>query len=109
VSEATADPEVVASEIYESYFGRDRVYNPAKERQVHFYSTATPLRDIKKGEEVLDSYIPMAGVSNDFWRESVTTLKNLCQGGVAGRVSLYDSQAQERNSNTTNQSYDEGR
>jgi hypothetical protein len=89
ISEATADPAVVASEIYDSYFGRDRIYNPAAERQTHFYSTATPLRDIQEGEELFDTYIAMAGVSEQFWRESVNTLKGICNG-EAGRTVIYD-------------------
>lgn len=55
VNEANGDPDNVAKEVYDTYFGEDLIYNPAAERQVHFYSSAIPLRDIKKGEELFDN------------------------------------------------------
>lgn len=93
---------MIAPEVHGLYFGLDRIYNPAAERQVHFYSTAIPLRDISKGEELLDTYIPMAGVSQKFWRESVTTLKSICTG-AAGRTATYDRHAEERHLNSKNE------
>lgn len=62
------------------YFGKENVYNPARDRQVHFYSSAIPLRDIAKGEELFDNYLGMPGVSAAGWREGVTGLKQQCSG-----------------------------
>jgi len=49
VSQSSADPKETP----------DFVYNPAADRQVKFYSKATPLRDIQQGEELLDSCLSM--------------------------------------------------
>ena len=61
VTEATADPMSIAKEVTDSYTGKQFIYNPAKERQVRFYSSASPRRDIKTGEELLDNYLGMNG------------------------------------------------
>ena len=61
VTEASADPLSISKEVTESYMGKPFVYNPAKERQVRFYSSASPRRDIKMGEELLNNYLGMTG------------------------------------------------
>jgi hypothetical protein len=90
VSEATADPNNLAPEIWDTYLGSQAIYNPAKERQIHFYSSATPLRDIKKGEELFDNYLPMGGRTSLYWDEVVTGLKAQCEGSAVGVVKEYD-------------------
>ena len=61
VTEASADPMSIPEEVASSYKGRQFVYNPAKERQVRFYSSSTPHRDIEAGEELLGNYLGMTG------------------------------------------------
>ena len=78
VTEATADPKFVPNEITEPYAGKQYIYNPAKERQVHFYSSTSPRRDIKTGEELFDNYLGMKGPENSYWEYSVQTLKDHC-------------------------------
>jgi hypothetical protein len=78
ISEATADPGVVAEEILEKYTGLEVLYNPAAERQIHFHSSATPICDIKKSEELFDNYLAMRGRSLSLWNYSVLELKAHC-------------------------------
>ena len=78
VTEATADPKSIPKEVTDSYAGKQYIYNPAKERQVHFYSSASPRRDIKIGEELLDNYLGMNGAEDAYWEYSVKTLKGHC-------------------------------
>jgi hypothetical protein len=61
VTETSADPMSVSEEVTESYAGKQFIYNPAKERQVRFYSSASPRRDIKTGEELFDNYLGKIG------------------------------------------------
>ena len=61
VTEASADPLSIAKEVTETYAGYQVRYNPAKERQVRFYSSASPRRDIKTGEELLDNFLGKIG------------------------------------------------
>uniref|UniRef100_A0A7S4EJQ9 PABS domain-containing protein n=1 Tax=Pseudo-nitzschia australis TaxID=44445 RepID=A0A7S4EJQ9_9STRA len=61
VTETSADPLSIPEEVSSSYKGMQFIYNPAKERQVRFYSSSTPHRDIKAGEELLDNYLGMTG------------------------------------------------
>jgi hypothetical protein len=61
VTEASADPMSVPDEVTDPHLGKQVIYNPAKERQVRFYSSATPRRDIKIGVELFDNYLGMTG------------------------------------------------
>ena len=61
VTEASADPMSVPDEVTDPHLGKQFIYNPAKERQVRFYSSATPRRDIELGEELFDNYLGMTG------------------------------------------------
>lgn len=61
ITESSADPDVFPDELKAQYLDQDTVYNPARERQVHFYSMASPLRDIKRGEELLNNHLGMTG------------------------------------------------
>jgi hypothetical protein len=90
------DPEVMHEEMSKYYHGNHTVYNPAAERQVHFYSSAFPLRDIKKGEELFDNYVAMSGRSSIYWKESVTDLKAQCLGEGIGLVREYDAWKETR-------------
>lgn len=63
VTEASADPRSVPDEVTFSYAGKEFIYNPAKERQVRFYSSTTPRRNIKAGEELLNNYLGMTGTT----------------------------------------------
>ena len=65
VTEASADPLSISKEVTESYTGKPYVYNPAKERQVRFYSSASPRRDIKIGEELLNVATRRTGATVD--------------------------------------------
>lgn len=78
VTEASADPMSIAKELADAYAGGQFIYNPAKERQVRFYSSASPRRDIKKGEELLGNYLGMNGAENEYWENSVRTLRGHC-------------------------------
>ncbi|KAG7360295.1 spermine/spermidine synthase domain containing protein [Nitzschia inconspicua] len=99
VSESNADPKVMHTEIVEYYYGRHSVYNPAADRQVHFYSSAFPLRNIRAGEELFDNYIAMSGRSLVYWNESVTELKAQCNGVDVGIVREYDTREEHRKQN----------
>jgi hypothetical protein len=90
VSEASADPETVSEEILDLYRGIDVIFNPAKERQVHYYSSAIPLRDIKKGEELFDNYVGMSGRTAPYWKETILGLTEQCEGTGVGVVREYD-------------------
>eukprot|EP00536_Pseudo-nitzschia_multiseries_P001819 jgi/Psemu1/301002/fgenesh1_kg.23_\ len=61
LTEETADPSSIPEEVLSPITGRQFVYNPARERQVHFYSSSTPHRNILAGEELLDNYLGMTG------------------------------------------------
>jgi hypothetical protein len=78
LTEASADPMLIAKEVIESYAGKQFVYNPAKERQVHFYSSASPRGDIKAGEELLDNFLGMIGAQDSDWEEDVLEIKGYC-------------------------------
>jgi hypothetical protein len=92
VSEATADPTVVADEILEKYTGSDTIYNPALDRQVHYYSSAVSLRDISADEELFDNYVAMSGKSLTYWKESISDLRAQCEGEGIGRVKAHEEQ-----------------
>ena len=61
VTEASADPMSIPKEVTDYYTGDQFIYNPAKERQGRFHSSAFPRKDIKTGEEILDNYLGMIG------------------------------------------------
>jgi hypothetical protein len=82
---------VIAEEIVNRYSGHDEIYNPAAERQIHYYSSATPIKDIKQSEELFDNYLAMGGRSSTYWKESVTELKAQCAGVDVGVVTEYDA------------------
>ena len=92
MSQSSADPKKVAREIIERYEERDIVYNPAADRQVQFYASATPLRNIKRGEELFDNYLAMSGKSAANWELNVHQLRNACEGGK-GEVTAYEEYA----------------
>lgn len=89
LSQATADPKTIPREIIEIYGERGVLYNPASDRQVQFYDRATPLRDIKQGEELLDNYLAHSGKSVGYWAANVAELRKECEGG-AGVVREYE-------------------
>jgi hypothetical protein len=90
ITEANADPLEVPSELRDLYMGNDLVYNPAAERQVHFYSSAIPLRDISAGEELFDNYLGMSGLRPQGWEDDIVTLRQQCQGLGLGQISQYE-------------------
>jgi hypothetical protein len=77
-------------EILRQYSGKENIYNPAAERQTHFYSCATPLRDIAAGEELSDNYLGMTGRTSQGWAEDVIGLKKQCRGGF-GSIKEYET------------------
>jgi len=64
--------------------GVENVYNPAKERQVNFYSGAIPRRDIAKGEEMLDNYVGMTVKHVGGWLEHLKSIKKQYKESVVG-------------------------
>ena len=84
VTEETASKDALAAELV---VGRDDIYNPAKERQTHFYSRAIPLRDIPQGEELLENFLGRSGDYLGGWRARVTRLEEDCSGGGGGQES----------------------
>jgi hypothetical protein len=76
-------------ELILQYSGKENIYNPAAERQVHFYSSATPRRDISQGEELFDNYLGMTGLLALGWEEDVNGLKAQCSGKV-GTIKEYE-------------------
>jgi hypothetical protein len=81
----------VHEEILEHFYGRHRLYNPAADRQNHFYSSAFPLRDINADEELFDNYVAMSGRSLAYWKESIRELKAQCNGEDLGLVREYET------------------
>lgn len=53
-SQANASVEQISREIIETSNEPGMIYSPAGDRQVKFYARATPLRDIKQGEELCE-------------------------------------------------------
>ena len=80
VSQHSADPEKVPQEVIERHVDLESIYNPAADRQVSSYARATPLKDIKKGEEHLDNYLAFSGKSR--WGADVSELRNVCVLGA---------------------------
>ena len=66
-TEASADANNVPVEVTNPHLGNQVIYNPAKERQIRFYSSATPRRQILSGEELLDNYLGMTGEHRRIW------------------------------------------
>ena len=66
-TEASADANNVPVEVTNPHLGNQVIYNPAKERQIRFYSSATPRRHILSGEELLDNYLGMTGEHRRIW------------------------------------------
>jgi hypothetical protein len=89
VTEESADPTEIPTEILEDVFGT--VYDPAAARQPHFYrySSAFPLRDIIKGEELLENYLGMTSIDIKDWSEDVEGLRQQCAGGT-GSIKEYE-------------------
>lgn len=88
ITEENANPKKIPPEILEDNLA-GVVYNPAAARQSHFYSSASPLRDITKGEELLDNYLGMTGINIKGWSEDVEGLKQQCAGGT-GSITEYE-------------------
>jgi len=95
ITENSADPEEFSEELLHQYLGKENIYNPARDRQVHFYSSAIPLRDISQGEELFDNYLGMAGLSKNGWSEDVKGLKAQCKGEGVGFITEYDQWEKE--------------
>lgn len=90
VTEETADPNVMPEELLSKYFDPSVIYNPALDRQVHYYSGGYPIRDIAKGEEILDNYLGMVGLEMEGWHEDIYSLREQCRGAM-GEVSQLES------------------
>lgn len=89
ITEATVQLDEIPQTLLNRYFGREYIYNPFVDRQVHFYSSAIPRKDIAKGEELFDNYLGMVGKSVEGWAEDVAGLKRQCAGGI-GIVKEWD-------------------
>ena len=88
VTEANADPNKIPDEVSYRKVGPG-LYNPFAMRQVHFFSSAIPRRDIAKGEELFDNYLGMSGQGIDGWTEDVLSLRAQCRGDGVGVVMEY--------------------
>ena len=86
VTEATADPKAIPEEIRIHQFRLHDEYNPAAERYPEVLKRASPIRDIRRGEELFINYLALTGSS---WDEDVESLKEQCEGGV-GEVLEYE-------------------
>jgi hypothetical protein len=93
VTELTAD-ERVPKEIawHQRRYGDE--YNPAAERHPESMIRATPLRDIKAGEELFINYLAAAGV---MWYPFTDQLKEECSGGV-GTIRRYEMESSKTES-----------
>lgn len=80
VTEANAHTDSIPEEITDKLRGARYIYNPANERNVHFYSSAVPRRDIKTGEELFDNYLGMFGIFLNEWDAGVKGLRKQCSG-----------------------------
>jgi hypothetical protein len=78
VSEADADPDSVADEVLRQYEDEEFVYNPAVERQSHFYAAGSPLRPVTQGEEILLNYLALEGRYEWAWKSAVIDLQGMC-------------------------------
>jgi hypothetical protein len=96
ITENTADHEVIPEELLRQYSGKENIYNPARDRQVHFYSSAIPLRDISQGEELFDNYLGMAGLTKTGWAEDVKGLQKQCKGEGVGFITEYDTWTEDK-------------
>jgi hypothetical protein len=85
ITESSAHLEYAPEEVH-PYTTRPYAYNPASEREVHFYSCGVPRRDIAKGEELFDNYLAMSGIREGHWAEGVSTLKSQCAGEDVGVI-----------------------
>ena len=95
VTENTADPDHVADELVDKIRGKENIHNPLQDRQVHFFSSATVRRSIKRGEELFDNYLGMSGIWRGFWKTDVLGLKEQCQGDGVGLVSKYEDEVKK--------------
>lgn len=93
VSELTVDLQSLAHQTF--YNDQNDFYHPFDER--HFPSWGCPtfkaLRDIRKGEEILDNYMVFGGSDGNELFDYVSELKNMCTGGI-GSVSQYELERQ---------------
>jgi hypothetical protein len=97
------------------YTTRPYAYNPASEREVHFYSSGVPRRDIAEGEELFDNYLAMTGLrkgfwatgevnlKEHFWATDLVSLKEQCDGQGAGIVTEYENWEESCNDATLNE------
>ncbi len=60
-TDSQVDPSSFPDDLIELDMGQYTIYNPFYDRQVHHYSSAVPLRDIKEGEELLDNDVGKIG------------------------------------------------
>eukprot|EP00978_Attheya_sp_CCMP212_P001313 scaffold2735_cov61-Attheya_sp.AAC.9 len=67
------------------------VYNPVNDRHLYQLMSGSDftLRDIKKGEEILDNYLAFTGSAAD-WTTDVNDLRAQCSGEAVGSVTSYE-------------------
>lgn len=83
------DPELLASSVND---GLD-FYDPVTIRHFPMWEcggTAIALRDIEKGEEVLDNYLLFEGTSYDALEQYLAVLRQWCSGESTGPVTEYE-------------------
>lgn len=90
VNEMTADPKKMPAELDNCAF-ETAIYNPFVRRN-HLYfqhSDDTTSRDIKAGEEILDSYLGY--FTDDTWERGILDLRAQCLAQGIGSVRAYDA------------------
>lgn len=68
------------------------VYNPVADRHLRMTISGKEktIREVKKGEEVLDNYLAFVGHASD-WESDVQMLRDQCNGVDVGDVTKYET------------------
>ena len=90
MTEVYAPTDFIPEEIMNKVRGARYIYNPAKDRNAHFYSSAVPRRDIEAGEELFDNHLGMFGIFWDEWGVEVESLRKQCNAEL-GDVQRHES------------------
>ena len=93
ITEVSADPTTMPDEFMYTY--ESTIYNPCVSRSNLNFQNSGDLtnRDIKAGEELLDTYLSY--YSEDTWTRGIQDLKAQCQAQSLGSVASYDLEESE--------------
>jgi hypothetical protein len=76
-------------------------YNPAADREPHFYGLGNPIRAIAQGEEILLNYLALCTLSEESWSNDVQDLSAMCSGAEAGDIVKYARSKKEARTTTS--------